>query len=115
MRLLTTCPWCHEMTDVTGGPTACPACGHIVGVASLVKRPRECKVSRQVALLTSGLIRITANGKAADFAVRPFVSEIGGRAFILAEQGAPADADGPYYVLVAGRRSSCECRGWLRW
>ena len=63
----------------------------------------------------TGVVRITVGNQSADYSLREFRSDVGGRAFELVKLGLEADGE-CYHVRLTGdvRQDSCDCRGYAR-
>src|SRR5262249_11567121 len=92
--------------------------------ATQTRKPRQRRPkARTVNLLLligpldiNGVLRITEEGKEPLFFVDRIASEVGGAGFRLTkfQQHQRGDDDAVYNVLLAGTRSTCECKGHVR-
>ena len=44
MAVVQTCSWCHEVVDITAGPTLCHLCGHRADVARVNCDCHQCRL-----------------------------------------------------------------------
>jgi hypothetical protein len=83
------------------------------------RKPRA-KPARSIRLVVppaggTGVVRVRVGKQSADYSVREFRSDLGGRAFELVKLGLEADGE-VYHVRLTGdpRQDSCDCRGFAR-
>jgi hypothetical protein len=82
-------------------------------------RPQPARFVRLVVPpgdLASGVVRLAVGTVSTDYALRPILSQVGGRAFELVKLGVEADGE-VYHICLTGApgQDSCDCKGFCRW
>jgi hypothetical protein len=93
---------------------------HATATAPARQRKPRAKPARSIRLVVrpdggTGVVRINVGKQSADYSLREFRSDVGGRAFELVKVGLEADGE-CYHVRLTGnaRQDSCDCRGFTR-
>jgi hypothetical protein len=82
------------------------------------RKPRA-KPARFIRLVVApaggtGVVRVHVGKQSADYSLREFPSEVGGRAFELVKLGLEADGECYHVRLTNNGQDSCDCRGFVR-
>ena len=81
------------------------------------QRKRNARLLAWLEDLKAGVVRITEEGKPDDHYHLAEIPSDFGRGFSLEKMtdGNPLTCETPYAVCIDGTRSTCECKGFLRW
>jgi hypothetical protein len=83
------------------------------------QRRQRTKPARFIRLVVrpdggTGVVRVRVGRRSADYSLREFRSDVGGRAFELVKLGLEADGEMYHVRLTGNGQDSCDCRGFVR-
>ena len=83
------------------------------------QRRQRAKPARSIRLVVppaggTGVVRVRVGRQSADYSLREFRSDVGGRAFELAKLGLEGDGECYHVRLTGNGQDSCDCRGFVR-